>query len=322
MRGKLAGADRRGRRLLQRPSPTPRARWPPRRRRPAPPRREIANAVGEVAIGRRAPGAQRRGRPRTPPRRPRPSPARASSSAREAARAADEARDVARAGAVTAQEAFDAMTGVQRSSEDVTAAIRDLAARSSEIETIVETISALAEQTNLLALNAAIEAARAGEQGTGFAVVADEVRKLAEGSQTAAGSIADADRPDPRGDRPRRRRRRERRRAHRGRRPHRRAVPRRVRRHRGRRRRRHRPRRGDRRRRRADLRRHRPHPGRRRRGRRRRRAAPPPPPSRSPPPPRRPPPPPRRSPPPPRSSPSTATRLDSPRRHLPNLNRT
>ena len=65
------------------------------------------------------------------------------------------------------------MAGVQRSSADVTAAIRDLAARSEEIESIVETISALAEQTNLLALNAAIEAARAGEQGKGFAVVAE-----------------------------------------------------------------------------------------------------------------------------------------------------
>jgi methyl-accepting chemotaxis protein len=111
--------------------------------------------------------------------------------AREAARAADKARGVARAGAVTAQEAFDAMTGVQRSSKDVTSAIQDLAVRSGEIESIVETIAALAAQTNLLALNAAIEAARAGEQGRGFAVVAEEVRKLAEGSQAAAGSIAE-----------------------------------------------------------------------------------------------------------------------------------
>src|SRR5205085_542142 len=99
------------------------------------------------------------------------------------------ARGVARAGAATAQEAFDAMAGVQSSTREVTAAIRDLASRSEEIETIVETIAALAEQTNLLALNAAIEAARAGDQGRGFAVVADEVRKLAEGSQQAAATI-------------------------------------------------------------------------------------------------------------------------------------
>ncbi|RKQ91323.1 methyl-accepting chemotaxis protein [Solirubrobacter pauli] len=110
--------------------------------------------------------------------------------AHAAARAADEARDVARDGARTAQDAYDAMSGVQSSTQDVTAAIRDLAARSEEIQGIVGTISALAEQTNLLALNAAIEAARAGEQGRGFAVVAEEVRKLAEGSSTAAGSIA------------------------------------------------------------------------------------------------------------------------------------
>jgi methyl-accepting chemotaxis protein len=151
---------------------------------------EIANAVGEVASG-----AERQARSVEAVRDiafeaatiARESVIRA----RDAARAADAARDVARAGAVTAQEAFDAMTGVQASSKDVTAAIGDLAVRSDEIETIVETIAALAAQTNLLALNAAIEAARAGEQGRGFAVVAEEVRKLAEGSQTAAGSIAE-----------------------------------------------------------------------------------------------------------------------------------
>jgi methyl-accepting chemotaxis protein len=82
------------------------------------------------------------------------------------------------------------MDAVARSSATVTAAIGDLATKSDEIDTILQTISGIAAQTNLLALNAAIEAARAGEQGRGFAVVAEEVRKLAEESQAAAGDIA------------------------------------------------------------------------------------------------------------------------------------
>ena len=82
------------------------------------------------------------------------------------------------------------MHGVRDSSQAVTEAIRELAAKSDEIGAIVETITGIAGQTNLLALNAAIEAARAGEQGRGFAVVAEEVRKLAEESQKAAGEIA------------------------------------------------------------------------------------------------------------------------------------
>ena len=82
------------------------------------------------------------------------------------------------------------MRSVRDSSSAVSRTIRELASKSEQIGTIVQTITGIAEQTNLLALNAAIEAARAGEQGRGFAVVAEEVRKLAEDSQHAAQEIS------------------------------------------------------------------------------------------------------------------------------------
>jgi methyl-accepting chemotaxis protein len=103
---------------------------------------------------------------------------------------ADEARQIAQQGVGAAGQAQDAMQSVRESSQAVTDAIRELAAKSDQIGAIVNTITGISEQTNLLALNAAIEAARAGEQGRGFAVVAEEVRKLAEESQQAAGEIA------------------------------------------------------------------------------------------------------------------------------------
>ncbi len=107
------------------------------------------------------------------------------------AEAAEGARKVAEQGVVSAREASDAMQMVREATGSVTSAIGDLAAKSEQISTFVDTITAIASQTNLLALNAAIEAARAGEQGRGFAVVAEEVRKLAEQAQSSATEVSE-----------------------------------------------------------------------------------------------------------------------------------
>jgi methyl-accepting chemotaxis protein len=150
---------------------------------------EIASAVGEVAQG-----AERQVRAVEQAKLATEEVATASSAgaqnAHETAEAAVIAREVAEQGAGAVAEASEAMAAVRDSSLHATEAIRQLGAKSEQIEGIVATITGIAEQTNLLALNAAIEAARAGEQGRGFAVVAEEVRKLAEESQSAAASIA------------------------------------------------------------------------------------------------------------------------------------
>jgi methyl-accepting chemotaxis protein len=150
---------------------------------------EIANAITEVAGGaeRQAQMAQDAQQSAEEIRHA------VEESARQAERTAEVAGDAhqaARAGVDAAQKATEAMQSVRDSSEAVNHAIQALAEKSSQIGTIVQTITGIAEQTNLLALNAAIEAARAGEQGRGFAVVAEEVRKLAEESQQAAHEIS------------------------------------------------------------------------------------------------------------------------------------
>ena len=95
--------------------------------------------------------------------------------AREAASRVGSVSTEARQSDAIVSRAIEAMSGIEKSSEEITK--------------IIGVIDEIAFQTNLLALNAGVEAARAGEAGKGFAVVAQEVRELAQRSAGAAKEI-------------------------------------------------------------------------------------------------------------------------------------
>ena len=79
------------------------------------------------------------------------------------------------------------MRQIMEASGSITGKLAVLSEKTTNINSVVTTITKVADQTNLLSLNAAIEAEKAGEYGLGFAVVAVEIRRLAD--QTAVATF-------------------------------------------------------------------------------------------------------------------------------------
>jgi methyl-accepting chemotaxis protein len=77
-----------------------------------------------------------------------------------------------------------------QSADNANEVMKQLHARSQEVEEVLKVIGSVANQTKLLALNATIEAMRAGEYGRGFGVVAQEVKELARRVSRSTDDIA------------------------------------------------------------------------------------------------------------------------------------
>jgi len=99
----------------------------------------------------------------------------------------EETAEVAGSGQTAIAHMETTMRQIMEASGSITAKLAVLSEKTTNINSVVTTITKVADQTNLLSLNAAIEAEKAGEYGLGFAVVAMEIRRLAD--QTAVASF-------------------------------------------------------------------------------------------------------------------------------------
>ncbi|UVW27723.1 methyl-accepting chemotaxis protein [Massilia sp. H6] len=74
-------------------------------------------------------------------------------------------------------------------SDSINAKLAALSEKTSNINSVLVTITKVADQTNILSLNAAIEAEKAGDAGRGFSVVATEIRRLADQTSVSTWDI-------------------------------------------------------------------------------------------------------------------------------------
>ena len=102
---------------------------------------------------------------------------------------AEHTADLAGSGQAAIAHMETTMRQIMEASSSITAKLAVLSEKTSNINSVVTTITKVADQTNLLSLNAAIEAEKAGEYGLGFAVVAVEIRRLADQTAVATYDI-------------------------------------------------------------------------------------------------------------------------------------
>lgn len=107
----------------------------------------------------------------------------------EVSHVSEETADLAGAGQNGIAKMEATMRQIMDASGSITSKLAVLNEKTSNINTVVTTITKVADQTNLLSLNAAIEAEKAGEYGLGFAVVAMEIRRLADQTAVATYDI-------------------------------------------------------------------------------------------------------------------------------------